>query len=606
MNIRQIGNPQTPSKYNRALTPIEMVLNNRGVDNVDKFFELSWDDVQSPYDLVNIEAAAEKILYHMRNSKTIAILVDADCDGFTSSAVLSNYLEMQRLHGDNGPNQTWDGNIPTIEYLFHENKEHGLSDTTVMKKLRDLVKPALLIVPDASGSAAQYKALNDIGIDVVVLDHHKVTDGRYGDMTIVVNNQLSPMYKNKDLSGVGVVYQLCRVFDDKLKLVIADKWLDLVAVGLVGDVMDLKSNETRFLVQVGLANPQSQFVLQILDTLDFSMKGELTPFTVAFYIAPLINAVNRIGTQEEKELLFKAMLDTVGASPIESGKRGAKGEMVPLVMEALRQAVNAKSRQGRRQDKLTELIDEVVSEEGLLENKVLIVTIDDFDSDQRALAGLICNKLQEYYQRPAILLFLGEDLNYSGSLRAPDTIEAFANFRTQCEDSGLVVYAAGHEQACGIKITSGNLASFQEYFNVKYADIDVSPTHNVDFIVDAQDAELEDIIADIAQYKTLWGQGLSEPLIAVTNVLIGPSNTVLFTRKNPPTMKITLPTGVACMRFKSSKEEFDSLIIPYDGNNEQCYKATIVGKASMNEYQGSVTPQIFITDYEVHGVSYVF
>lgn len=603
MNIKQIIDP---TKYVQGMTPIEMVLANRGVEDIGSFFELDWDCVQTPYDIVNLEAVADKILHHLRTSKSIAILVDADADGFTSSAVLGNYIEMQRLHGDNGPDETWDGNTPEITYLFHENKEHGLSDTVVMKKLRDLVKPALLIVPDASGSATQYKALNDIGIEVVVIDHHKVNDGKYGDMTIVANNQLSPQYKNKDLSGVGVVYQLCRIFDDKLKLVIADKWLDLVAVGLVGDVMDLRSPETRFLVQQGLANPQSQFILQTLETLDFSMKGELTPFTVAFYIAPLINAVNRIGSQEEKELLFRAMLDADGASPIESGKRGAKGEMVPLVMEALRQATNAKARQARRQDKLAALIDDVVSEEGLLENKVLLVTIDDFDQDQRALAGLICNKLQELYQRPAILVFLGDDMNYAGSVRAPDRTEAFADFRQQCEDSGCVVYAQGHELAFGIKIASSKMADFQEFFNVKYDSIDVSQTYNVDFVVDAKDPALPDIIADISQYKTLWGQGLSEPLIAIKNVQIGPSNTILYTRKNPPTMKISLPNGVDCMRFKSSKEEFDSLIIPYDGNTEQCYTTTIVGRASMNEYQGSVTPQIFIVDYEVHGAEYIF
>ena len=73
-----------------------------------------------------------------------------------------------------------------------------------------------------------------------------------GEKVIVVNNQQSSRYKNKDLSGVGVVYQLCRVFDDMLTFVCADNYLDIVALGLVSDVMDLRSAETRFLVFEGL------------------------------------------------------------------------------------------------------------------------------------------------------------------------------------------------------------------------------------------------------------------------------------------------------------------------------------------------------------------
>lgn len=94
--------------------------------------------------------------------------------------------------------------------LFHVGKTHGLSDTKVMRQIRDEVKPNLLIVPDASGTPEQYQALVDLGLDILVIDHHDTNDRGDNNRVIVVNNQQSENYKNKALSGVGVVWQVCR------------------------------------------------------------------------------------------------------------------------------------------------------------------------------------------------------------------------------------------------------------------------------------------------------------------------------------------------------------------------------------------------------------
>lgn len=605
MKIKQIGNPKTPSKYNRALDPIEMVLQNRGIENVDTFFEHSWDCVQEPYALDNIKLAAERIIGHLKTAKTVAMLVDCDADGFTSVATLWNYLEAARQHQ---PDAAWDGNVPDVVFMHHEGKVHGLDDTKVMKDLRDLVKPALLIVTDASGTRQQYEALQELSIDVVVLDHHETKETGNNKDVIVVNNQHSEQYLNKALSGVGVTWQTCRVMDDILNLQLANNYIDLVAIGLVADVMDLRSAETRFLVREGLANIQNPLLQHFLFANDYRLGGNLTPTKVAFNIAPLFNAITRIGSIEEKDYLLRALFDDANTKEVPSGNRNSKGQMVPLVVEAYRLISNAKSRQTRREEKLKGLIDDVIHEEGLLENKVLVITIGqgDFEEEHRSLAGLVCNKLQEYYQRPAIIAFQNEDGTYSGSVRAPDTIEAFAEFRTQCEESGLCRYALGHGQAFGIAFTGLNSSKLQEYFNEKYENVDVDPTYYCDFIFDSNDPGVVDVIESLAQFESFWGQGLKEPVIALTDVLVGPGTLSLVGQnKGRPTLRIQSKHNVMCIRFGSSKEEFDSLCLPYEGT-PQFYRATIVGTASVNEWQGSRTPQIMIKDYEIHGVGYDF
>ncbi len=433
------------------------------------------------------------------------------CDGFTASAILINYLNKAKPYFDHD-------NWPEFKYLFHPAKIHGLDDTDIMKQLRDIVKPALLIIPDASGTNMQYAALNDLGIEILVLDHHHVTE-LGGLKTIVVNNQQSPNYLNKGLTGAGVVWQFTRILDEKLGIQFADDSLDLVAVGLAADVADLRDKETRFLIKEGLkqARLTCPLIQQCLFANDYKIQGSLNPIKVTFQISPLFNAVCRIGSLEEKELLFQSLLDDANSKLVPSGNRNKKGEMVPLVVEAYRVITNARSRQNRRQDKLMELIDNVIQSEELSEDKVLLIAIDkgDFEEEHRNLAGLVCNKLQSYYQRPIIILFENDNGTYTGSVRAPSDVEAFSDFRQQCEDSGLTIYNSGHPAAFGLGIESKYINSFVQYFNDRYSNIDVAPTYYCDFIADANDPEIGFAIEEISNYSNDWGTGLPEPLICL-------------------------------------------------------------------------------------------
>lgn len=90
-------------------------------------------------------------------------------------------------------------------------------------------------------------------------------------------------------------------------------------------MMDLRDFETRHLVTLGLNNIQNPFFKGMVEKNAFSLKGEYTPIGIAFYVAPYINAVNRMGTQEEKLLLFESMLEYKALELIPSTKRGCKG-----------------------------------------------------------------------------------------------------------------------------------------------------------------------------------------------------------------------------------------------------------------------------------------
>lgn len=580
------------------------MLGNRGVADPANFFNLSWESVQSPYDLDNIELVADKILEHCSNGSNIALLIDSDADGLTSSAVLTNYLRA-----------AFPGNPPNIEFIAHPLKGHGLDDTAVMRQLRDEIMPDLLIIPDASGKAKQYAALNELGIEIVVIDHHDMPEKGDGEMTIVTNCKQSANYRNKELSGVGMVWQLCRVFDDKLGLELANNWLDLVAVGLVADVMDLRSDETRFLVTEGLKheNIKSNFLIQCRETMAYSLDRDKKnpddirygPKQIGWTIGPHLNATARIGSADEIIFLFKALLDEESSQIVNSGKRNAFAEMVPYTVEAIRQITNTKSRQTRREKKLVELISEVISDEGLNEDQVILIAVDDFDDDQKAMTGLIAGKIADFYSRPCFIVYKNGD-HFNGSARCPDDNPAFENFRKQCEDSKLFIYAAGHAGAFGVCIHEDRVQDVRDYFNEQYANITLEPTYKVDFILDADDMYIEELAEILTQYKSIWGQGIKTPMIAITNVPV--TRRALYYNDNgkTPVLKCALPSAGSVLKFYATREEYESMLLPFDGGAEQYYLMTFVGELEQNEFNGVISPQLKWVDYRIDSVEYDF
>lgn len=576
-------------------------MKNRGVNKTaEEFFKVDRDCVNSPHNLDFIDDAVEMYLHHIKNNSKIAVLVDVDVDGFTSAALLINYTNLQKKFGD------WQESTCELVPVFHQGKIHGLDDTEMMRRIRDEVKPDLFVIPDASGSKAQYKALTDLGIDILVLDHHDTEEKGFGnEKVVVVNNQHSYEYTNKDFSGVGIVWQFCRALDEVLTFVCADNFIDLVAVGNIGDVMDMRSDETRYLCNLGMSREYiNSQLIQFLRASAYSMRdGKYNPHTISFNVVPYFNAVCRIGEMSDKEMLFKCLIDEDALTMVQSGKRG-HSEDVLLVEEGWRLATNAKGRQDTRKNKLADMVDKVINEEALFGNQVIVLAFDDFKEEYRALSGLTCNKLIEVYDRPVILAFKNEDGSYSGSVRAPDNIPAYANFRKQCLESRLFKYASGHPLAFGVGFNAGMAEAITEYFNDKYSNMDVSLNEKVDFIFDADDPEICDVIEELAMYENIWGQNLEAPVIAIKNVKLSPGKMSLVGGKKN-TLKIAYP-WYELINFNSSETEYNSLKLPYDGV-EQYYTATIVCHSpTINEYGNNRTPQLQFSNYILGDVRYEF
>ena len=262
------------------------VLKNRGIDDYNRYLNLD-ESVVEPYrNLDNIEEAVSLFMKHFNQKNKIGILVDEDPDGFCSAAMMYSYIKQM------------DSDYP-VDYILHGRaKAHGLSDD--VKILSDI---DLLIIPDAgTNDKNEIKHINEDGIDILILDHHELEgknkqedlifdDALNGTIyeTVIVNNQMSNNYSNKNLCGAGVVYRFLQALDEENWNEFADDYLDLCALANISDVMDMRSFETRYFTDMGLLNIQNKCFKALVDAQDYSMGGKINIHNVQWYITPILN-----------------------------------------------------------------------------------------------------------------------------------------------------------------------------------------------------------------------------------------------------------------------------------------------------------------------------
>ena len=281
--------------------------------------------------------------------------------------------------------------LNNIIYDVHDSKFHGINPDTIPDNVK------LIIAPDSSSNNfLEHEYLKKYkDIDILVIDHHQAE--KISNYACVINNQLCD-YKNKSLSGVGMVYKFCSYIDKILKINYSNDLLDLVALGMIADMMDLKFFETHYLIKKGLNKINNPYFKMMCKKNSYSLKDKITPIGVAFYIAPYINATIRSGSYEQKLLLFESMLDFKANKSIKSTKRGHKEEDLETIVEqACRNSVNIKNKQTKERDQGLKILEEIIEKEDLLKNKILIIKILPEYNISKNLTGLIANQLMSKY-----------------------------------------------------------------------------------------------------------------------------------------------------------------------------------------------------------------
>lgn len=561
---------------------IEQIFYNRGFKNAEDikhYLNTDDSDILDPSKIMNIERGVKMLIFHISQNHDVLLQIDSDADGFTSSAILINYLNLcfpsfVKNH---------------IKYWVHDSKAHGIDEQGLNENIK------LVIALDASSNEYEkHEKLYHMGVDVLVIDHHNASE--VSPYACIINNQLCD-YPTKSLSGAGMVYKFCCYIDSLLGINNANNFLDLASLGIISDVMMLTDFETKRIIEKGLNNIRNPFLKMVInnDQRYFPQGKPISVKSIAWSIGPLVNAITRVGTVEEKLLLFESMLEHKSYEQIPSTKRGCKGQMETRVEQAVRTCKNIKNRQDKSRDSLVKEIEKIIEDNDLNKNKILAIKLEKVSETNKNITGLVANKIMSKYQKPTLLLNKTIDENgeifWMGSGRGVAGSD-FDNFQKFLNESNLVEFAEGHHQAFGANISDKNFKKLIEYANEELKDINFSIKHSVDTIYELSDYEnIENDILSIAELKPIWGQGIQEPLIAFSNVkLTNGCLQLMGAKKN--TWKITTDSKLSFIKFNSSEELFEELIEPYGS-----VIIDLVGTCEINDWNGA--PQINIIDYEI-------
>lgn len=569
---------------------ISNALKNRKI-NIERLSELQNGslDFCRDYDISNVFGLNEKhdwakdlldqIKTVGKDNINIAILVDPDGDGFTSGALMYNYL-----HDKLG--------VKHIKTLLPLTKDHGISAFYKKNAFSySWKKTDALILPDSSSNdlhtiESLHKNFNIVSY---IIDHHILENNiedfvfnkKYQKFFKVVSDQLSIDQKiTREFTGVGMSWLFCKRLDDLLtndyqelvedSHINANLYLDLVAIGQISDVSDTREENLHIIVMTGLNNLYNNLLREFAKVKHLSCIKD-----VQFSVVPMINAVSRIGKKEDRGVLIQALTNQDQEFLVTKKRKNKSTGHFELRSERqniYEYAVDMLQRVKRTQDSIVKKAVSEMSDKSENVEPVIVRTLPD--KYNPGIAGLIANKIQGKHHLPALVV----NSELRGSARSPRN---YGNLKDVLSDFDSVNYALGHEQAFGVSISD------VDDFVVECMVNNLSNTGEYVYQVDKvyiNDLPTIDECQAISDFKRVWSGVNDEPVVGVLGLDISKA---LVNIKNG-TLKIVIG-DIEIVQFNSD------LDVDNNFNRFSCY-VDIVGKPSVNKFFGRTTNQLVVDE----------
>ena len=540
---------------------LESYLKKCNIKDIKEFCSPSGKYLDNCFLYEDIRSAVAEVKYLLNYSNsTIVIVQDADLDGICSTVILYQYLS--------NLNPNWN-----IRILIHKGKERGLSDEDIMNDII-LLHPDLVFVPDAgTNDKIQAEELCKADIGLVVIDHHNYDTPI--EKGILINNQ-NPNYKvQRDGSGTLVTHKFLQAMDIEFNLNWSSFCIDLVALSLISDSMNMNNMENRTYYHYGLETidcVQNEFLRQCM--FKFIGDKEYTQRDIAFKIVPKFNSIVRSKDQILKQRLIYAFL---GQDNIE--------EVLDLCAEAHKNQIET----------VNNIIEANVGKiKEITDNNLIILSCDDMP---RSYSGLIAGKVMNMCDNKPTIVGKIIDGEFIGSLRSPIPLQE------DLDKNELIEWCHGHAESAGICIKETNIDNIVEYYNglnLSFSpQIDVLQSYSINNIPNYLFNEFG------ANMDVIWGKGLEQPKFHITLeynpidfTIMGKSKTTLKLKQN----------GIDIMWFFTDKKKKEKLKIGYineDGDFienpfvDTIYKLEIIGTLGINVWNNRTTNQIIVEDFEV-------
>ena len=472
------------------------VLAGRGIVSAEdgrSFLAPSFAAMPDPYMLKGVAEAVTRLCEARSSKETVCIYGDYDVDGISGTALLVSFLRRVGL---------------TCNYFIPNrfNDGYGLNKNALEQIIAG---GATLIISVDCGitSVAEAEFCRQLGIDLIITDHHSPKD-TIPDACAVVN-PLQPgcSYPFKLLAGVGVAFNLLIALRSKLRLAGAfvdngepdlREWLDLVALGTIADVVPLVGQNRVYayygLKQLGSsAKPGIEALKRVA-----GVKDEVSCGQVGFRLAPRLNAAGRM------ESAVPGVELLLGGDPQES----------VIIAEEL-DAANAE-RQSIERGILEEAI-ALVERDGAYPARRSIVLASR--SWHQGVVGIVASRLVERYHRPTILIALDQDGSGKGSGRS---IPGFHLLDALTTCSEYLDRFGGHRYAAGVAVSADRVAAFTGSFEAAAAlmlnGVELMPTLDIDAEVFPGDVSA-DLVSELKRLEP-FGAGNPEPTLLMRGLKV--------------------------------------------------------------------------------------
>ena len=438
--------------------------------------------LHDPFLLKDMDVAAKRIAHAVAEREPIVVYGDFDTDGVTSVALLVQAI--RAMGGDIQP------------YIPHREREgYGLNNVAADKLATDGVK-VLITVDCGISNLAEVAHARELGIDVIITDHHTPPEQLPDAYAIINPKQPGCTYPFNQLTGVGIAYKLVQALARSgLKMALRGRdLLDVVALGTVADMGQLVG-ENRVLVQAGLEslNTTQRPGLRALIEVAGLVQGRVTATDISFMLGPRLNAAGRL---DDAVLAYKLLL----------------AEDVAEARELAQQLNTA----NRRRQELTREVQVSASarihEQGKAAQRIVV-----HDGDYAAgVVGLVASKLVEEFGRPVLLIERGEEFS-RGSARS---VPGFSIIAAMTESADLFTRFGGHTAAAGFTITTELLPELErqlnDYAEANLPDALLQPALHIDaeLPLDALSWELLNQLAALEPY----GFGNPQPVLMSSRV----------------------------------------------------------------------------------------
>lgn len=499
---------------------LAMLMNIRGLDDAAHLREFlgEGEPLSDPFLLKDMDKAAARITRAVDNMEKIAVYGDYDADGVTSTAMLYSYLETRGadviFYIPQREGEGYGMNIGAVEYL----KEQGVS--------------LIVTVDNGISSVQEVARANELGIDVIVTDHHRPQEILPDAVAVVDAYRPDDTSPYKHFSGVGIAFKLLMALEDGAGDVedLLEAYSDLAAIGTIGDIVPL-TGENRTLIRAGLerlSQSDRPGVQALLENAGIAGKA-LTSTNVAFTLVPRINATGRMGAPERAVRLLIS---------------GYEEEA-----EALSEEICADNEERRRVEaEIAEAAFADIEAKGYTKDRVVVV---DGENWHHGVIGIVASRVTERCGKPCMIISRGET-EAKGSGRS---IEGFSLFEAICACGDLLIKFGGHPMAAGITLKSENIEAFRKRINRYAAEhFPQMPTQTVTLDCKLNPAALSVSMAQSLTQLEPFGNGNPQPVFGLFNMDLSNVTPV----GGGGHLRLTLEKNgavITAMRFNTKPEE---------------------------------------------------